>query len=114
MKSAPKPSPDKELIKMFEAAGVIDYLEYIQSGKRIMWVNFKAGIARGFGVTVGMTLVLGAFIWLLTQLVALPVVGEYFNEAKTTVYEYTESTDYSDEFEEMNELLQEISENTAE
>ena len=63
MKSTPKYTPDKELVKVFEAAGVVDFLEYLQSGKRIMWVNFKAGIARGCGVTVGMTVVLGAFIW---------------------------------------------------
>ena len=65
MKSMPKSSPDKELVKVFEAAGVVDYLEYLQSGKRLLWVNFKAGVARGFGVTVGMSVVLAGFIWVL-------------------------------------------------
>jgi hypothetical protein len=111
MKSKPKSSPDKELVKIFEAAGVVDYLEYLQSGKRIMWVNFKAGIARGFGITVGMTLVVGVFIWVLTMLVSLPLVGEYFQEAKQKVNEYTENTNYNDEFTEMNGLLKEINEN---
>ena len=114
MKSMPKSSPDKELVKMFEAAGVVDYLEYLQSGKRIMWVNFKAGIARGFGITVGMTLVVGIFIWILTMLVDLPVVGEYFSEAKQYINEYTENTNYKDEFLEMNQLLGEINENIKE
>ncbi len=49
MKSMPKSSPEKELVRVFEAAGVVEYLEFLQSGKRTMWVNFKAGIARGFG-----------------------------------------------------------------
>ncbi len=114
MKSMPKSSPDKELVKMFEAAGVVDYLEYLQSGKRIMWANFKAGIARGFGITVGMTLVVGIFIWILAMLVDLPVVGEYFSEAKQYINEYTENTNYKDEFLEMNQLLGEINENTKE
>lgn len=111
MKSIPKSSPEKELVRVFEAAGVVEYLEYLQSGKRIMWVNFKAGIARGFGVTVGMTVVLGVFIWVLTMLVDLPVVGEYFEDAKRYVNEYADNTNYKDEFAEMNQLLREINEN---
>lgn len=114
MKSRPKTSPDQELVKVFEAAGVVDYLEYLQSGKRIMWVNFKAGIARGFGITVGMTLVVAVFIWVLTMLVDLPVVGEYFADAKQKVNEYAENTNYKDEFSEMNQQLQEINQNLEE
>ncbi|MBE9548354.1 MAG: hypothetical protein IMF09_03020 [Proteobacteria bacterium] len=114
MKSAPKSSPDKELIKIFEAGGVVDYLEYLQSGKRLMWLNFKAGIARGFGITIGMTLVVGIFIWILTMLVDLPVVGEYFAHAKQAANEYAENTNYNDEFVEMNRILSEINENIKE
>ena len=112
MKSTPNSSPDKELIKVFEAAGVVDFLEYLQSGKRLMWMNFKAGIAKGLGITLGMTVVLGILIWVLTLLVDLPIVGEYFQDAKQYVTEYAENTNYSDDFKEMNELLREINENT--
>ena len=111
MKSKPKTSPDKELIKVFEAAGVVDYREYLQSCKRIMWVNFKEGIAKGFGIMIGMTVVVGIFIWILTMLMDLPLIGEYFQEAKTYVDEYKENTNYTDEFSEMNQLLREINEN---
>jgi len=112
MKSTPNSSPDKELIKVFEAAGVVDFLEYLQSGKRLMWMNFKAGIAKGLGITLGMTVVLGILIWVLTLLVDLPIVGEYFQDAKQYVTEYAENTNYSDDFKEMNQILQEINENT--
>jgi len=111
VKSMPKTSPEKELVKVFEAAGVVEYLEYLQSGKRIMWVNFKAGIAKGLGLTFGMTVIVGIFIWVLTMLVGLPVVGEYFEDAKQYVNEVVESTNYEDEFTEMNRLLREINEN---
>ncbi len=110
MRSTPKYSPDKEIVKLFEAAGVVDYLEYLQSGKRIMWVNFKAGIAKGLGMTLGMTVVLGIFIWVLTLLVDLPIVGEYFVDAQQYINEFAENTNYKDEFSEMNELLREINE----
>ncbi len=108
MKSEPKSSPDKEIIKTFEAGGVVDYLEYLQSGKRVFWVNFKAGIAKGLGVTVGMTVVLGLVVWVLTMLINLPIVGEYFAQAKEHVTEYADSTNYQDEFAEQIRLLKEI------
>jgi len=110
VKSMPTNSPDKELVKVFEAAGVVEYLEYLQSGKRIMWVNFKAGVAKGLGLTFGVTVVVGVAIWVLTMLVDLPVIGEYFEDAKEYVNEVVESTNYTDEFAEMNQLLREINE----
>jgi len=111
MKPMPKSSPDAELVKVFEAAGVVDYLEYLQSGKRIMWVNFKAGVAKGLGMTVGLAVVLGVLVWVLTKMVDLPLVGEYFSDAKQYLTEYADSTNYEDEFSEMNRLLREINEN---
>jgi len=112
MKSTPKSSPEKEIVKVFEAGGVVDFLEYLQSGKRVMWLNFKAGVAKGLGVTVGMTLVLAVIVWVLAKLVDLPLVGQYFAEAKQYVTEYAENTNYKADFEQMNQLLEEINQNT--
>jgi hypothetical protein len=112
MPTAPKTSPDRELVKLFEAAGVVDYLQYLQSTRSILWTNFKAGVAKGFGITVGMTIVLGIFIWILTKLVSLPVIGEYFAQVEQYVNEYAENTNYNEEFEEMSALLREIRDNT--
>ena len=114
MSSQPKTSPEKELVKVLDAADVVDFIEYLQSGKRVMWLNFKAGIAKGLGVTLGMTLVLGVIVWVLTLLVDLPLVGEYFEEAQTYVTEYAENTNYQSDFDEMNRLLAEINENMKE
>ena len=113
MSSEPNTIPEQELVKIFEAAGVVDYLQYLQSSKRILWVNFQSGIAKGFGITIGMTVVLGLFIWILTKLVDLPVVGEYFEKTESYINEYAENTNYNDEFKEMNELLRDIRDNTV-
>ncbi len=110
MATPPKDYPDEELVKLFKAAGVVDFMQYLQSGRNILWINFKAGVARGLGVTLGMTVVLGLLIWLLTRLVALPVVGEYFAQAESFVLEYVEKTDYKGELESMNQTLLEINE----
>lgn len=111
MASPPENSPDAELVKVFKAAGVVDFMQYLQSGRSILWINFKAGIAKGLGMTLGMTVVLALLIWILTKLVALPIVGEYFREAEQFVHEYVEKTDYKGELVEMNELLEDINEN---
>lgn len=111
MKSIPKSSPDKELVKVFEAAGVVDFLEYLQSGKRILWINFRAGVAKGVGVTVGMTFILGLLAWVLTMLVDLPLIGDYFTDAKQYVTEYAENTNYKADFAVMTEQLEQINEN---
>ena len=114
MSSIPKTSPEKELAKVLDAADVVDFIEYLQSGKRIMWLNFKAGIAKGLGVTLGMTVVVGIIVWVLTMLVDLPLVGEYFEEAQSYLTEYAENTNYQSDFDEMNRLLTEINENIQE
>ncbi|MDH3903183.1 MAG: DUF5665 domain-containing protein [Xanthomonadales bacterium] len=112
MKSMPKSSPEKELVKVLNAADVVEFLEYLKSGRRVFWVNFRAGVAKGLGVTVGMTLVLGIIVWVLTMLVDLPLVGEYFQDAQSYLTEYAENTNYKADFEEMNLQLQEINDNT--
>lgn len=108
---APQNSPDAELVKVFKAAGVVDFMQYLQSDRSIMWINFKAGVAKGLGMTLGMSVVLGLLIWILTKLVALPVVGEYFADAEGYVNEFVEKTDYKSELEEMNRVLKEINKN---
>lgn len=108
---APQNSLDTELVKVFKAAGVVDFMQYLQSDRSIMWINFKAGVAKGLGMTLGMSVVLGLLIWILTKLVALPVVGEYFADTEEYVNEFVEKTDYKSELQEMNRVLKEINKN---
>jgi hypothetical protein len=110
-----KTCPEAELVKKFEAADVVDYLQYLQylqSTKRILWTNVMAGIAKGFGITIGMSLALGIFVWILTSLMNLPLIGEYFESAEIYIHKYAEDTNYTDEFAEMNGLLKELRDNT--
>ena len=57
-----------------------------------------------------MTVVLGVIVWILTMLINLPIVGEYFADAKGYITEYADSTNYQDEFSEQIRLLKEIDE----
>lgn len=60
---------------------------------------------------MGASVVVGLVIWVLTMLVDLPLVGEYFDDAQGFVTEYTESTNYEDEFAAQIRLLKQIEEN---
>lgn len=53
--------------------------ELMQNPVRIVLLNFLAGLARGFGIALGLTLITGAFLLLLTRLanLNLPVIGKY-------------------------------------
>ena len=55
--------------------------------------------------------ILGILVWVLTLLVDLPVVGEYFKDAESYLTEYADNTNYKDEFADMSQLLAEINEN---
>ena len=52
----------------------------------MLWPNFIAGIARGFGALVGATIVLGLVGWALTMIIDLPLIGQrlepYINQVQ--------------------------------
>jgi len=66
-----------ELLLLLEKLKLADYLKHLNNIKRMMWVNFIGGLARGFGIAVGFTL-LGALVLYILQktfLNNLPVIG---------------------------------------
>lgn len=55
-----------------------EFVRHLRSPWRIMWTNFLAGIFRGLGILVGLTMVIGLLVWLVTQLINFPLIGQYF------------------------------------
>lgn len=90
-----------------------DYLLYLRSPLRIMWINFLAGIFRGLGAVVGATVVVAALLWLLTLIVSFPVIGEYVRDFHQQVIGFIEETRYSDDFRRIEALLIDIADKTA-
>ncbi len=88
-----------------------DYLLYLRSPFRIVWINFLAGIFRGLGAVLGATVVVAGILWLLTLIVSFPVIGEYVRDFHQQVTEFIEETRYSDNFERIEGLLTDIAEN---
>jgi len=68
-----------ELSLMLEKLKLADYLKHLNNTRRMVWVNFLGGLARGFGIAMGFTLLGALVIYLLQQsfLNNLPVIGEF-------------------------------------
>lgn len=76
----------QELIKsvalQLEKAKFGEYIDLMQNPARMMTLNFIAGIARGFGVAFGFTILGAIVVYLLQRLVVLnlPIIGGVISE----------------------------------
>lgn len=69
----------EELSINIEKMKLAEYVELLNQPKRLLFLNFIAGVARGLGIAVGFA-VLGAFaILILRRLVVLnlPLIGDF-------------------------------------
>lgn len=70
-----------------ERMRIKEYIETIQTPVKLMYVNFLAGVFRGFGMAVGMTVLFALLVYLLHRLAALPVIGNFIAELVKIVTE---------------------------
>ncbi len=77
------------LQKAFKELQVSDFVKYLRSPWRIMWHNFLAGVFRGLGIIVGMTVVFAVLIWFLASLVDFPLIGQYFEDLKIMLEQFS-------------------------
>ncbi len=95
----------KKVTKILRSSGFSDFLRYLKSPWKIIWINFLAGIFRGLGMIIGMTVVFALVIWTLSKFVDYPLIGEYVKNVQDNLEEYTEQTNYKVNFEQIEELL---------
>ncbi|HHV07135.1 MAG TPA: hypothetical protein GXX69_02840 [Firmicutes bacterium] len=65
------------LAHALDRARLADYVELQTNTHRLLYLNFFAGVARGFGMAVGFTLVGALLIYFLRQMVSIPVLGAF-------------------------------------
>ncbi len=79
-----------KLSQQLEKFNLAEYMNLLNNPRRFIMVNFLAGLFRGFGIALGMT-ILGAFVlYLLQRLVVLnlPVIGDFIAELVRIVLNY--------------------------
>ncbi|NLB17612.1 MAG: hypothetical protein GX825_02480 [Syntrophomonadaceae bacterium] len=71
-----------ELSVNMEKMGLAEYIEMLDSPRRLLYINFLMGLARGFGMAIGFTVLAAVVIWILQWLVVLnlPLIGDFIAE----------------------------------
>lgn len=69
----------EELVARMERLNLAEYVEMLRDPKRLFWINFLAGAARGLGMAIGFTLLGALIIYFLQRLVLLnlPVISDF-------------------------------------
>ena len=70
------------LIEKIEKNNIHEFMYILGSKKEIIKRNFLAGIFRGIGIGIGVTLITALLIMLLQKIVTLniPVIGKYISD----------------------------------
>jgi hypothetical protein len=71
-----------------EKTKISEYTEIINNPKRLLMVNFIGGLARGFGMAIGFTLLAAVLIYVIKQMVNLPLIGKYIAELINIIENY--------------------------
>lgn len=69
----------EETVQGLDKAGIAEWVELFRRPSRMLYLNFLAGVVRGFGVAVGFTLVSAVFLIFLGYIARLnlPIIGEF-------------------------------------
>lgn len=83
---------DKKLAEIalaLEKTKITEYVDLINNRKRLLYVNFIQGLARGFGMAIGFTILGALILYLLQQLIRLniPLIGDFITEIVRIVQE---------------------------
>lgn len=67
-----------------------EYLEFLGDIRKMLIINFAAGLVRGFGMAVGFTLLGALALYFLTRLANenLPIIGDFIAEIVKIVQQH--------------------------
>ncbi len=81
----------QKLAYIFERMNLSEYISIMQDRRKIILNNFVAGLARGFGFSIGMTMLVGVLVYVLSHMVDLPLIGKYIAHIVQIVQEEVSS-----------------------
>lgn len=76
-----------ELALNMEKMKLAEYVNLLENPRRLLYINFIAGVARGLGIAVGFAILGAVIIYVLQRVVALnlPIIGKFIAEIVTIV-----------------------------
>ncbi len=63
----------KSLYDEFNRARLLEYIELINNPKKLFWLNFFSGLAKGLGLTIGTAIVLTILFKITQHIIALNI-----------------------------------------
>lgn len=78
-----------ELSLNMEKMRLAEYIEMLDKPRRLLYLNFMMGLARGFGMAIGFTVLAAIVLWSMQRLVVLnlPLIGDFIAEIVRLVQE---------------------------
>ena len=72
----------EELSRDMERFNLAEYMNMLNDPRRFLFINFMGGVARGFGIALGFTILGALGIWFMQRLVILnlPIIGDFIAE----------------------------------
>jgi hypothetical protein len=72
----------EELSRDMERFNLAEYMNMLNDPRRFLFINFMGGVARGFGIALGFTLLGALGVWIMQRLVILnlPIIGDFIAE----------------------------------
>ena len=76
-----------KISERLEVLKLLDYVYYLKNPRKMFLANFIGGLARGFGIAIGFTILGAIFIYVLQIVVKwkLPVIGEFISDIVSIV-----------------------------
>lgn len=78
----------ERLTLTIERSRIREYMMLTDSKRRLFLINFVAGLGKGFGQAIGLTVLAGVLFYLLSSWVNLPVIGEHIAKLMDIVDQY--------------------------
>ena len=63
----------KRMYDEFHRARLLEYIELVNSPKKLFWLNFFSGLAKGLGLTIGTAIVLTLLFKAMQHLISLNI-----------------------------------------
>ncbi len=72
----------EKLSQDMERFNLAEYINMLNNPRRYLFINFMGGLARGFGIALGFTILGALALWVMQRLVVLnlPVIGDFIAE----------------------------------
>ncbi|MFA6075880.1 MAG: DUF5665 domain-containing protein [Negativicutes bacterium] len=75
------------MLDRFEELKIPEYIAYLNTNRKLFWINFISGVFRGIGYAFGAVVVFALFLYILQQLAIsnVPFIGKYIAQIVSIV-----------------------------